>query len=87
MNNLIKNWMETATPAQQKALAKFAGTSRTYLYQLANGTRKASSEMAAKLENAAELLSQKENIGLLPRYFVSKICNGCHYAREKRRIK
>lgn len=84
MSNLIKEWMRDTTPAQQIKLAKLAGTSRTYLYQLANGTRKASADLATRIENAAEILSSKEFTGLLPKYFVSESCKGCQYTGPRK---
>ena len=79
--------MECTTPTQQTKLAKLAGTSRTYLYQLANGMRKASSTLAAQLEKAAETLNYKEHTGLLPRYHVCKTCNECRHVKSRENLK
>lgn len=78
--------MQCTTPDQQTKLAKLAGTSRTYLYQIANGARKVSSTLAAQLEKAAETLSYKKHTGLLPRYFVSKTCSECRHVRGRENL-
>lgn len=65
MTNL-KAWMTAATSLEQETLAKEAGTSRRYLYQLASGVRRARPDLAARLEKAASPL-RKASKGRLPR--------------------
>lgn len=64
MTNL-KEWMTAATTLEQEALAREAGTSRRYLYQLASGVRRARPALADKLEKAARPL-RKASKGRLP---------------------
>lgn len=52
--NQLHFWMKQATPKQRVLLAKKAKTSVAYLRQLASGFRKASMEMALRIETATE---------------------------------
>jgi transcriptional regulator with XRE-family HTH domain len=74
MNKQIKTWMADATTKQQQELAKHAGTSRGMLYQLASGQRKATVEMAARLEKAFN----KMNVNLT-RGDMSNTCASCFF--------
>jgi len=58
--NQLYYWMKDATPKQRIALAKKAKTSVAYLRQLASGFRKASMEMALRIEMATEQGMAKE---------------------------
>lgn len=78
----LKKWMRLATTTEQTALAKGARTSREYLYQLSNGVRQVSPEIAGRIEAAAKKL-QKTSKGRLPvltRADLSPVCGGCPYA-------
>lgn len=62
--NPVKVWMQAATVTQQEMLAKFARTTRSYLYQLSCEGRRPSAELAIRLEAGSELvakLSRKKN--------------------------
>lgn len=85
MNNLLKTWMQKANSAQWGKLAKIASTSITYLYQIASGKRKATPDMAARIEKAAEIMHHEERTGLLPRHLISKICSECHYVSKRKK--
>lgn len=82
MSTLLKAWMDKATTEQIAALAENADTSVGYLYQLASGRRAASSDIAARIEYAAELLvaGGAGTPGLLPRDFIAKVCASCPFA-------
>lgn len=80
----LKKWMKLATAREQADLAKRARTSREYLYQLSNGVREASPEIAGRIETAAEKIRQKSD-GRLPgitRAELSPVCGGCPYAKK-----
>lgn len=83
----LKAWMRIATPDEQKALAKGAGTSRAYLYHLANDAarygRMASAELAGRIEAAAQPLSATNpRLPRLLRTDLAAACRGCEYARR-----
>lgn len=68
--NQLYYWMQEATPKQREILARKAETSVAYLRQLASGYRKASMEMAMKIEIATKRGMGKE-FGDLP--FVKRV--------------
>lgn len=76
MNVRMKDWMEAATAEEQKALALQAGTSRRYLYRLAEGVRVASADLAGSIEQAAEPM-RKVSKGRLPRLLRTDLCPAC----------
>lgn len=83
----LKAWMRLATPEEQAALAKSAGTSRTYLYHLANDQsnygRYASPELARRLEEAAApLAAENPRLPRLLRTDLAKACRNCEFARQ-----
>lgn len=72
----FKRWMKQSSPDEKKALAKGAKTSVNMLYQLGYGTRKASSELAARVENAAA--------GEIARGDLNATCEKCPYFKRCR---
>lgn len=76
MTPVFKQWMAAATTAEQEQLAREAGTSRKYLYQLAAGARNASADMAARLEQASIGLSRTSK-GRLPKLSRTNLCAAC----------
>lgn len=58
--NQLYEWMKEADAKQKSLLAKKAKTSVAYLRQLASGHRKASMEMALRIETATEQGMAKE---------------------------
>jgi hypothetical protein len=83
----LKAWMRLATPEEQAALAKAAGTSRTYLYHLANDKssygRYASPGLARRLEEAAApLAAANPRLPRLLRTDLAEACRACDFARQ-----
>lgn len=74
--NVLKQWMAAATVAEQKQLALAAQTSRQYLYQLSNGYRSASTDLAGRIEIASEPI-RKMSKGRLPKITRMDLCNAC----------
>lgn len=80
----LRAWMGLATTAEQEMLAKAAGISREYLYQLSTSKRKASAGMAGRIETAAKDLRRKSK-GRLPaltRADLAGACAACPYAKR-----
>ena len=79
MSARLKNYMKNATAKQRERLANMAGTTQSYLYQIAGGHRRASAGCAGRLERAAKLMSAKERkaLGLLPRHLIAPDCADC----------
>jgi hypothetical protein len=67
----FKQWMDTATGKRKKEVAKKAELSLQRLYHLGAGYRNASSEMAARIEAAAD--------GELTRADLNETCANCPY--------
>lgn len=74
--NVFRQWMILATKAEQESLAAEAGTSRNYLYQIADGRRKVSADMAARLEGAAAPIA-KASKKRLPKLTRADLCEAC----------
>lgn len=54
MSNQIKEWLSSVAEDERSLVAESAGTSVAYLYQLAGGHRKASLELADRLQTATK---------------------------------
>lgn len=50
----LREWLHGATDAERERVATAAGTSVAYLWQLAGGHRKASIELASRLQSASD---------------------------------
>lgn len=76
--------MKLATTAEQTQLADSAFTTRSYLYGLASGNRKASAQMAGDIEEASKILrkSSKQRLPLLHRKDLCIACSLCPYANK-----
>lgn len=80
--NAMKKWMAAATTGEQEQLAKLAGTSRDYLYQVASGHRTPLTKLAGRIEAAAKEI-RKVSKGRLPellRTDLSPVCAECPFA-------
>lgn len=84
--NALKHFMTVASGVEQEELAAAAGTSRAYLYRLANsGTayaRNAKSKLAAAIESKTQEMA-KTSKGRLPivyRTDLNAACRDCPYA-------
>lgn len=83
----LKAWMRLATPAEQHTLALSAGTSRIYLYHLANDQanygRSASPELAKRIELAAvPINAENPRLPRLLRTDLAKACRECEFAER-----
>jgi len=81
----FKTWMKESTIEEKRELAEHAETSLSLLYQLSYGTRRASAELAGRIEKSAALISKKERHKPLPelhRGDLSEACTKCKYYKE-----
>ncbi|MFJ5297467.1 hypothetical protein ACIQAL_13190 [Pseudomonas sp. NPDC088368] len=53
MNDHLRGWLASATPDRRKQVADAANTTVGHLWQLAGGHRKASAELAERLQDAS----------------------------------
>lgn len=53
MSSQLRDWLHTHTDEERARLAKDAGTSVAYLWQLSGAHRKASVELVARLQKAS----------------------------------
>lgn len=79
--------MISATADEIRALAKGADTSREYLYQVANGHRHLSPELAGQIEVASGIIRNqnkktKARLPLLTRGVLAGACAGCPYFKK-----
>jgi hypothetical protein len=69
----FKSWMKATTVEQKQRAADTAQTSVAHLYQLASGHRKASADLAARLESAIEPLDRGD---------IAEACQNCCFYQE-----
>lgn len=86
--NQLKTWLAAASGPEQEELARRAGTSRQYLYKLANSTkgyaRTAKAGLAAAIEQATAAMN-RESKARLPRVYRTDLntdCRACPYAQK-----
>ena len=77
----FKDWMQQSTIGEKRDLAEKAETSLSLLYQLSYGTRKASSELAGRIEKAAKKIG-KDRLPVLTRGDLSEACAGCKHFKD-----
>lgn len=53
MNDHLRDWLANATPDRRQAVANAAKTTVGHLWQLAGGHRKASADLAERLQDAS----------------------------------
>jgi hypothetical protein len=70
----FKRWMSKSSPEDKKAVAKRAKTTVPLLYQLGYETRKASNDLAARIEQASD--------GAVTRADLNSTCDKCPYFKE-----
>jgi RNase P subunit RPR2 len=74
--SIFKHWMVAATVAEQVQLAELAGTTRGYLYQLANGYRSADASLAGRIEEASKVMHRRSK-GRLSKVYRTDLCPSC----------
>lgn len=80
-------WMKTATAAQQKTLAQASGSSRSYFYQLAKGTRTAGAMRAKHIEQGIRAMRETERgvdgleLPIVLRQDLCPACSCCEYMK------
>jgi len=70
----FKRWMKFTSPEKRRAVAKGADTSPAQLHHLVTGYRKASSDLAARIEAASN--------GEVTRADINETCRSCKYFKE-----
>jgi hypothetical protein len=76
----FKAWMKESTIDEKRELADNAQTSLSLLYQLSYGTRKASSELAGRIEKASAGMNSE--LPVLKRGDLSEACARCSHYKE-----
>jgi transcriptional regulator with XRE-family HTH domain len=82
--NAIAKWLQLATPALARQLAKAADTSVPHLRHIAAGRRSVSAELAQRLAHASKSLHIK--MLLLDQRLLCKACGACPIV-DKRKSK
>ena len=79
MTNRLHKWLKFATPDEIRTLARLCETSPAYLSQIANGHRRASAEMAGKIEQATfEIRDETEDAQKrLPKLYRGDLVAAC----------
>jgi ribosome biogenesis protein Nip4 len=79
---LFKQWMKRSNGAEKKHLARLSSINYLYLYQIKDGSREVSSELAAKIEQASIKINKKNRrLPVIGRGDLSKTCNKCPYIK------
>lgn len=82
-HNPLKTWLKVATPAEREQMAKRAGTTPAYLYQVAGGHSRCSAELAIALELSSRVQRAKNGkLGTLRR---TKIAPHVQWRKYKER--
>lgn len=82
--NMMKQWMQAATAAEQAKLAHRCGTSRNYLYQLSGGFRQASAQLGAAIEAETTKMAAatKGRLPIIYRTDLVEACRQCAFAQK-----
>ena len=78
-------WMKESTIEEKRELAQKAETSLGLLYQLSYGTRKASSDLAGRIEHSASVIGKRVRHKPLPelrRGDLAEACAKCPHYKE-----
>lgn len=77
----LLEWLRLANDEQRERAAALAGTTKTYLYQLAGCSRgtRLSADLAFRLEDAFKILN-KESDGVLPKLTARELSTMCALA-------
>ena len=81
----FKSWMKESTIDEKRELAENAETSLSLLYQLSYGTRKASSELAGRIEKSAAAIAKRGRHKALPelrRGDLAEACAKCQHYKD-----
>jgi hypothetical protein len=76
----FKQWMKESTIDEKRELAKKAETSLALLYQLSQEHRRASSELAGRIEKAAAKINK--GLPVLTRGDLSEACAVCKHFKD-----
>lgn len=76
-NKSLTKWLNIATPAQRKLLARFAKTSLPHLQHVAHGRRAVSADLAQRIAHAAATIGIGIGEGLLPSLYQQDLCDAC----------
>ena len=80
----LKDWLAALSMEERDELAALAGTSRGYLYLVANGHRLIGPDVAGRLADASEQLARVRDGTRAPlrRGDLAAVCRRCRYAQE-----
>jgi len=73
----FKEWMAKSTADEKKELAIKAKTSLGLLYQLDYGTRKASADLAGRIEHGVRSINRRKRHAPLPDVQRGDLCETC----------
>lgn len=82
----FKEWMQVSTMDEKETVVAAANTSLATLYQLSQGHRRASAEMAGRIAKGIELVGRKKRKSPLPvvlRGDLCETCAACSYYRKE----
>lgn len=77
----FKDWMKLSTALEKKELAIKARTSLSLLYQLDYGTRKASADLAGRIEQGVKSINRRKRHTPLPDVQRGDLCETCAKCR------
>jgi hypothetical protein len=77
-----KQWMKAATVEQKSTAAEKADTSLAHLYQLSTGFRKASPDLAARVEKGIEVANRGTELPVIRRGDLAETCAKCPFYKD-----
>jgi hypothetical protein len=77
----FKQWMASSNALEKKELAIKARTSLGLLYQLDYGTRKASADLAGRIEQGVKSINRRKRHDPLPEVLRGDLCETCAKCR------
>lgn len=77
-NKALRDWLRTVSVEQARQVAKAAKTSVPHLRHIAKGRRRASAELAQRLERASRAL--RNPVLVLPQVKLCRACGQCPLA-------
>lgn len=85
---VFKEWMAASSAAQKQRLSRLSRVGLSHLYQIAQGRRMASSDAAARIEEASKGIgTDGGNLPMLARGDISAVCGECPYYKKCHKVK
>lgn len=82
----FRAWMESTSVEEKKELAIKARTSLNMLYQLSAGHRRASADLAGKIEAGIASMAKRKRAAVLPAVQRGDLCEACSKCKYYKKV-